>query len=71
MSLQDKKCNRLIDPDVMIGLTFAFSLIVISLLYMAYPDGAWHNITFLLRPRPAPRRGVGTCIWHLHAHALF
>ena len=32
-------------------------LVVIGLLYVAYPDGSQHNITFLPRLRPYPVRG--------------
>ena len=37
------------------------SLVVIGLLYMAYPNGCWHEITFLLRLRPLPVKGHGSC----------
>jgi len=33
------------------------SLVVIGLVYKAYPDGCRHKYTFLPKPRPYPVRG--------------
>ncbi len=38
-------------------VTFFVYLVVIGLLYMAYPDGCQHEFTFLPRLRPYPMRG--------------
>jgi hypothetical protein len=35
----------------------SLNLVVIGLLYMAYPDGSQHKFTFLPRLRPYPMRG--------------
>ena len=34
-----------------------FVVVMIGLLYMAYPDGCWHTFTFLPRLRPYPMKG--------------
>jgi len=33
------------------------TLVVIGLVYRAYPNGCWHKVIFLPRPRPYPVRG--------------
>ena len=43
----------------------AFDLVVIGLLYMAYPDGR-HKLIFLPRLRPYPMRGH----WLLNAECM-
>ncbi len=52
------------DPDLHASISAAIHMCVvdfIGLLYMAYPNGCQHNITFLLRLRPYPVRGIGSC----------
>ncbi len=41
----------------LLGAFMQINLVVIGLLYIAHPDGGWHELMFLPRLRPYPVRG--------------
>ena len=46
---------------VWLGMYGVFSLVVISMVYAAYPNGCQRECTSLSRLRPDPVPGIGSC----------
>ncbi len=61
-SHQEDARYRLVACMHLSTLRCSIDIIVIGLLYMAYPNGYRRNFTFLPRLRPYRMRGSGSCI---------